>query len=363
MTSFKRNKVIKYFLILIFPEVISLYIVSSLNDAVLTSIFASILSGTIIGVFVTYSQAKISASIYEEGRVMSEHLNDIKGFMKGKKASDLAEIMIRKESGHSRDLFMLNDVEIHWPDFSLKLKMYCKNEEDIEETYRTIDNYKKALQTEQKILKRVLKEIENNSQNNEFLMDFFQPGVKLSHMDMKGSPDTTKNNKELVESFYGFLFNQISSSFGYEFNPKESYVKFQSKFHISLTEDIDQFETCRLSHTNDCPQSVIASFWKAWASYIKELTSDSRDIYLYELSCTNINDLTEKPEFFISTVREAIEYVLKTERSVGDIIGLYGQVEIYRNKKNALSSYIEKEATVIENSYYLKNRCELLNQD
>ena len=120
-------------------EIIVTIVLVYLKDYILVTISGSILSGTIVGGFVTFSQAKLSSSIYEESRVKYEHLNDIKKFLKGKKAEDLVKIKTRKENDHQENVLLLNDVGIHWPKFSSLLDEVCENESNLQNIRSRID--------------------------------------------------------------------------------------------------------------------------------------------------------------------------------------------------------------------------------
>lgn len=340
------------FSLFLVSEIIVTIVLVYLNDYILVTISGSILSGTIVGGFVTFSQAKLSSSIYEESRVKYEHLNDIKKFLKGKKAEDLVKIKTGKENGHQENVLLLNDVGIHWPKFSSLLGEVCKNESDLRNIHSRIDESINAIQAERNILEGICQEIENTGRNNRLLSDFFPPGYDISSIEVKGFSHIAKSNKELVEVFNGFLMNQINGT----------SAEFQSKFREHLKEDIKQFERCRLSKNNECSHSLMAVFWKAWAAHIGEITNDPGKYAIFKARYTKISDLTGQPEIFTSTVREAIENVLKTEKIMKTILDLKDKAVRGERDNKAILAELEMEMMVIENSYYLRNDCNLLNQ-
>ena len=167
--SNSRRLLIIIFIISIALEIVLLVYFVSINNSIGLSVVGSILSGTIVGVFVTFSQARISASIYEESRVKTQHLDDIKKFLKGKDAATLAKIMINKDQ-HSKEFIDLEDIGKHWPEFSRSLSSLSQVENESQKK----DDELKKIKTElgnniREIIREVNQEIEKKASKIRFL--------------------------------------------------------------------------------------------------------------------------------------------------------------------------------------------------
>ncbi len=228
-----RKNLFYAILIALLIEIIAVIVFGYLKDNIIVTIVGSILSGTIVGALVTFSQANLSASIYEESRINNDHLNDLKTFLKGKGVSDLVMLMTMKdkENKQSEELFKLEDIGIHWVNFSKKLKELCGENETLQE-YNNLSQEKKHNLNEicPAILDKINKEVEKMNQENEFLLEFFQPGHDLSYISLAGSSQDIKNNVSLIALFNKFLLNQINAaSVGSPRNNKTS-AEFKSFF-------------------------------------------------------------------------------------------------------------------------------------
>ncbi len=355
-TTNSKNSLVKIFLIFIILEIAILIVSGLLKYYVVLSIGGSILSGTIVGLFVTFSQAKISASIYEESRVRNRHLDDIKQFLKDKDAVDLAGIMIHSDQ-HKKELFDLEDIDIHWPEFSKKMRELSeielklqKNKQGIEENNHYVKNHT------QEIIERVNLEIEKRNQKLDFLPEFFNPGQDLSYIDLSGKSRDIKVSDELVGSFSGFINNLINTVHNELSRGEKAHVIFQQTLSNSLSEDGEEFQRCIDTGANGCI-SIISLFWRVWSDHIGSLANIPLHSAAYRARLTQISNLKSLPDKFTSAVNKAIQSTLTMEEKIIDIMKLMEQEKEFKSKEIGLKSEAEKIKITIENSYFLKGDC------
>lgn len=360
-SSISRNSLVIIFIIFIILEIAILIVSGLLKYNVVLSIGGSILSGTIVGLFVTFSQAKISASIYEESRVRNRHLDDIKQFLKDKDAVAMAKIMINKEED-SKQFSNLEDIGVHWPEISKKLRDlseieqgFHKNKEAIEESNLYLKNHA------QEIIERVHFEVEKRNQILNFLPEFFNPGQDLSYIDLSAKSQNIKASSELISSFNGFISNLINTVHNELSKGEKAHVIFQQTLSNSLSEDRGQFQRCIDTGANGCI-SVISLFWRVWSDHIGSLANIPLHSAAYRTRLTQISNLNSLPDKFTSAVKEAIKSTLTMEEKIIDIMKLMEQEKEFKSKEIVLKSEVEKIKITIENSYFLKGDCSRITE-
>ena len=355
-TTNSKNSLVKIFLIFIILEIAILIVSGLLKYDVVLSIGGSILSGTIVGLFVTFSQAKISASIYEESRVRNRHLDDIKTFLKDEDAVAMAKIMINKDE-HSKQFSDLEDIGMHWPEFSKKMRELSEIEQALQKNKEAIEENNLYLKTHtQEIIERVNLEIEKRNQILNFLPEFFNPGQDLSYIDLSSKSQDIKVSSELVSSFNGFISNLINTVRNELSRGEKAHVIFQQTLSISLSEDEKQFQRCTDTGANGC-SCIISLFWMAWSDHIGSLANKSLHSVAYRTRFTQISNLKSLPIGFTFAVKEAIQSTLTKEEKIIDIMKLMEQKKEFKSKEIGLESEAEKIKLTIENSYFLKGDC------
>ena len=356
VTSNSKNSLVKIFLIFIILEIAILIVSGLLKYDVVLSIGGSILSGTVVGLFVTFSQAKISASIYEESRVRNRHLDDIKTILKNKDAVAMAKIMINRDE-HRKEFSDIEDIGIHWPEFSKKMRELSEIEQGLQKNNEAIEENNLYLKNHaQEIIERVNLEIEKRNQTPNFLPEFFNPGHDLSYIDLSGKSRYIKASSELVSSFSGFINNLINTVCNELPRGEEAHVIFQQTLSNSLSEDGQQFQRCIGTGANGCI-SIISLFWGVWSDHIGSLADIPLHSAAYRARFTQISNLNSLPNGFTSAVKEAIQSTLTKEEKIIDIMKLMEQEKEFKSKEIGLKSEAEKIKITIENSYFLKGDC------
>ena len=364
--SNSKNLLISIFIILIGLEIVVLIFFGIIQNAIGLSIIGSILSGTIVGVFVTFSQAKISASIYEESRVKTQHLDEIKQFLKNNDPVTLAKIMINSDE-HKEEFFKLDHIKKHWPEFIKKMITLSEIEQNLQKNKEKYEEEQIYLKEHtQEIIERVNIEIEKWNQKLYFIPEFFHPGYNVSYVDPSGKSGIMKVSNELVSKFDGFVNNLINAVRNKTTKGEEVSYIFQNTLSISLSNDEKQFQNCIEKGTKrkgpigcDC---IIFQFYKAWLNLIGNLSDAPFHSLEYQTRFTEISDLKSFPEKFTSAVKESIQDTLSKEGKIVDIMKLIEQDLEFKSKENKFIAEVEEIKITIENSYFLNRDCTLIKE-
>ncbi len=360
-TSDSRNSLAKIFIFFIVLEIVLLVLFGIIKNDIGVSIVGSILSGSIVGLLVTYSQAKISASIYEESRIKAQHLEDIKRFLKDKDADYLAKIMIDKDE-HKKEFASLEDIFIHWPEFLNKIRELSEMKLNLQRIRDAKEENKLYLNAHAKeIIVRINLEIKKRNRMQNFIPEFFNTDQDFSYINLSDETPNIIIGAELVASFKGFI-NGLINTFQHEISGGEkANFTFQRKLSATLSEDEKQFQRGIDSGANSYT-SVISLFWKTWSDYIGGLANKPLHYAAYEARITRIYDLKSVPEKFTFAVKESIQSTLAKEEKIIDIVKLMEQEEEFKSKEIGLKTEAEKIKITIENSYFLKGDCSRIKE-
>ena len=256
------NKNIFYLLVTsIAIGVILIIFGTSSNIASLVTIGVTVLSGSIVGTIVSYSQSAIGADLSENLRIRNEHLEDFKKIFTTKPTNTiegLTDYYRNKMNKFTTEKLLIDDIENHWKGFHSEFQDLVRKNDVLNNSKTTL------LQKREGWIHSVSEESIKSftqilSADSSVINEFFQSPVDLKGINF----DFWSSDSNAYSTSISKLQNKISRILDQiiENEPKESNKiekEFFDKISEDLTHDGEVLKTSISTHTN--LQGVMLSF-------------------------------------------------------------------------------------------------------
>ena len=210
---------------------------TSSNIVSLVTIGVTVLSGSIVGTIVSYSQSAIGADLSENIRIRNEHLEDFKKIFTSKPTNTiegLTEYYCNKRNEFTTEKLLIDDIENHWKEFHSKFQDLVRKKDVLNNSKTTL------LQKREGWIRSVSEESIKSftqllSADNSVVNEFFQSPVDLKDINFDFWSSGSKAYSTSISKLQNKISRILDQIIGNE--PKESN-KIEQEFLDKISEDL-----------------------------------------------------------------------------------------------------------------------------
>ena len=224
---------------------------TSSNIASLVTIGVTVLSGSIVGTIVSYSQSAIGAALSENLRIRNEHLEDFKKIFTSKPTNTiegLTEYYCNKRNKFTTEKLLIDDIENHWKEFHSKFQNLVRKNDVLNNSKTTLSQKREGwiYSVSEESIKSFTQLL---SADNSVVNEFFQSPVDLKDINF----DFWSSGSKAYSTSISKLQNKISRILNQiiENEPKESNKieqEFLNRISKDLTDDGEALKTSISTH-------------------------------------------------------------------------------------------------------------------
>ena len=362
------NKNIFYLLVTsIAIGVILIIFGTSSNITSLVTIGVTVLSGSIVGTIVSYSQSAIGADLSENLRIRNEHLEDFKKIFTTKPTNTiegLTDYYRNKMNKFTTEKLLIDDIENHWKGFHSEFQDLVRKNDVLNNSKTTLFQKKEGwiYSVSEESIKSFTQLL---STDNSVINEFFQSPVDLKGINF----DFWSSDSKAYSTSISELQNKISKIL-YQIiqnEPKESNrieKEFLEKISKDLADDGEALKTSISTHNfREDMLPFTVDLWNNLLNTCKVFFGNIPPYTRYHSIHGAINELNSTPSSYFKHVIDDLPKIVASSFGANEELKrLIMSISEKEMEIKSIKTGLEEQLSVIRTYHTLPGKCAWTNQ-
>lgn len=335
---------------------------TSSNIASLVTIGVTVLSGSIVGTIVSYSQSAIGAALSENLRIRNEHLEDFKKIFTSKPTNTiegLTEYYCNKRNKFTTEKLLIDDIENHWKEFHSKFQNLVRKNDVLNNSKTTLSQKREGwiYSVSEESIKSFTQLL---SADNSVINEFFQSPVDLKDINF----DFWSSGSKAYSTSISKLQNKISRILDQiiQIELKES-IKIEQEFFDKISEDLthdgEALKTSISTHNfREDMLPFTVDLWNNLLNTCKVFFGNIPPYTRYHSIHGAINELNSTPSSYFKHVIDDLPKIVASSFGANeDLKRLIMSISEKELEIKSIKTGLEEQLSMIRTCHTLPGKC------
>lgn len=340
---------------------------TSFGYSTLVPIGAAVLSGSIIGIVVSYSQASIAADISENVRIRNEHLEKFKEVFSSTPTNNpegLVQFYSDQKNRFDDRKLLIDDTLNHWESFYAKFQ-------DLKIKLETLKKYQTTL-----LEKREgwIKSFAENSiksfvklifTDEAVINEFFQTAVELKDVKLDSFSYDNKNFTSSLILLQNILSRTIDEVIRIgQKEPVKIQEEFNHKISKNLIQESELLKTFVRTNSSSGNTPFAVEFWNCLLAMCKDIFGKIPPYRRYRSILSSIAELNSPPSNYLEHLVD--DFPTMVVNFIGhnqELLQLISLISVVESQKMDIKNELAKQLSMIRTCHSLPGKCTSLKRN